>query len=59
MNKLWLFTTPVILANILLFIPFLLGNSAGAMAGIVGLIGIILAIVICIGAIYGVIKWLN
>ena len=39
--------------------PFLLGNSAGAMAGIAGLIGIIAMIAICIGVIWGVIKWIS
>jgi hypothetical protein len=36
--------------------PFLLGNSASAMAG---LIGIIAMIAICIGVIWGVIKWIS
>jgi hypothetical protein len=45
--------------KILLFVPFLLGNSASAMAGIAGLIGIIAMIAICIGVIWGVIKWIS
>ena len=45
--------------KILPLVPFLLGNSAGAMAGIVGLIGILLAIAAGIGIIWGLIKWLS
>ena len=45
--------------RILLLTPFLLGNSAGGLGALVGLVGIILAIAAGIGIIWGLIKWLS
>ena len=45
--------------RILLLTPFLLGNSAGGLGALVGLVGFLIALVACIGVIWGVIKWLT
>ena len=45
--------------RILLLTPFLLGNSAGGLGALVGLIGFLIALVACIGIIWGLIKWLS
>ena len=45
--------------RILLLTPFLLGNSAGGLGALVGLVGFLLALIACIGIIWGVIKWLS
>ena len=39
--------------------PILLGNSAGGLGALIGLIGYGIALVVCIGIIYGVIKWIS
>ena len=43
----------------LLFVPFLLGNSAGGLGALVGLVGFILALIVCLGIIWGIVKWLT
>jgi len=45
--------------RILLLTPFLLGNSAGGLGALVGLVGFLLALIACIGIIWGLIKWLS
>ena len=48
------------MTRILLTIPFILGNSAGALGALLPLIiGAIIGLGIIIGIIYGLIKWLT
>ena len=39
--------------------PILLGNSAGGLGALIGLIGYGIILVTCIGVIYGIVKWLT
>ncbi len=39
--------------------PILLGNSAGGLGALIGLIGYGIILVTCIGIIYGIVKWLT
>ena len=47
------------LYGILPVTPFLLGNSAGGLGALIGLVGYLIALVACIGVIWGLIKWLS
>ena len=46
--------------SILLLVPFLLGNSAGALGALVPLlIGAVIGLGVIIGIVWGLIKWLS
>ena len=48
------------MTRVLLLIPFLLGNSAGALGALLPLIvGAIIGLGIIIGIVWGLIKWLS